>query len=365
MSTNPLFLTNRDDALTTLGIAQVENACIDMMENGINPSVVKYSLASKCIDSANIVATKMMIGRNRIVPEFTFMDPRGIGIWDGGPNELAIWALDNNEAGVEGREGRPPANDDGTANETLHEQMIRLRQLMSVLETQYSGDSILLIFPDGTSPALLSSLIAGIPLKDTHALNFEPGEVRLDVTMANTLELYKEKVTSAKYKEMIEVGQEQLETLRKELILKRAKENAPPDPVHVKKPSVSTKTVKKQLDVPEDGPDFYAAGAMAVIASMTLVRKGKEEEVTDVDPDASTATISELAFANGHVNATTSFPLGLETRTYYKGSNIVEEVPLLSKEERRKAAELAMESYLNKDDGSEDWIRSMKDIMDE
>lgn len=31
------------------------------------------------------------------------MDPRGIGIWDGGPNELAIWALDNNEAGVEGR----------------------------------------------------------------------------------------------------------------------------------------------------------------------------------------------------------------------------------------------------------------------
>ena len=31
------------------------------------------------------------------------MDPRGIGIWDGGPNELAIWALDNDEAGVEGR----------------------------------------------------------------------------------------------------------------------------------------------------------------------------------------------------------------------------------------------------------------------
>lgn len=31
------------------------------------------------------------------------MDPRGAGIWDGGPNEAAIWALDYAEAGVEGR----------------------------------------------------------------------------------------------------------------------------------------------------------------------------------------------------------------------------------------------------------------------
>ena len=44
-----------------------------MMLKDINPSVVKYSLAAKSIDSANIVATTMMVGRNRIVPEFTFM----------------------------------------------------------------------------------------------------------------------------------------------------------------------------------------------------------------------------------------------------------------------------------------------------
>ena len=234
-----------------------------------------------------------------------------------------------------------------------------------VLETQYSGDSILLIFPDGTSPALLSFLIAGIPLKDTHALNFEPGEVRLDVNMASTLELYKDRVASPKYNEMLEVGQQQLETLRKDLILKQAKENAPPAPVPVSKPPVSTKKIKKQLDIPEDGTDFYAAGTMAVIASMTLVRKGREEEITDADLDTTTETIPELAYANGCVNATTPLPLDIETRTYYKGSNIVEEVPVLSKEERRKAADQAMEKYLNQDDGGEDWIRSMKDIMDE
>ena len=106
LSTNPLFLTNRDDALSELGTSQVEEACNMMMTNGINPSVVKYSLASKCIDAANIVATKMMVGRNRIVPEFTFMDPRGAGLWDGMPlasTEAAIWAMDAAEAGDEGR----------------------------------------------------------------------------------------------------------------------------------------------------------------------------------------------------------------------------------------------------------------------
>ncbi|KAL9183730.1 hypothetical protein ACHAXT_004586 [Thalassiosira profunda] len=106
LSTNPLFLTNREDALTPLGMEQVEVACAVMMSRGINPSVVKYSLASKCIDTANIVATKMLVGRNRIIPEFTFMDPRGAGLWDGRSltsTEAAIWAMDAAEAGDEGR----------------------------------------------------------------------------------------------------------------------------------------------------------------------------------------------------------------------------------------------------------------------
>ena len=44
--------------------------------------------------------------------------------------------------------------------------------LYIVLETQYSGDDILLIFPDGTSPALLSCMIAGIPYNRVHELEF-------------------------------------------------------------------------------------------------------------------------------------------------------------------------------------------------
>lgn len=83
------------------------------------------------------------------------------------------------------------------------------------METQYSGDSILLIFPDGTGPALLSSLIAGIPLNQVHELEFESGEVRLNVTMPSTLALFQQKETdNAAYLERVDAGKEQLAKLR-------------------------------------------------------------------------------------------------------------------------------------------------------
>ena len=67
----PQCRTNHDDALTALGVTQVEDACNYMMANEINPSVVKYSLAAKCIDSTNIVATGMMV--SIYIHEYSFI----------------------------------------------------------------------------------------------------------------------------------------------------------------------------------------------------------------------------------------------------------------------------------------------------
>ena len=61
LSTNPMFMTNRDDALSPVGVDQVFNAMDDMILNDLNPSVVKYSLAAKCIDTANLVANEMQV----------------------------------------------------------------------------------------------------------------------------------------------------------------------------------------------------------------------------------------------------------------------------------------------------------------
>jgi broad specificity phosphatase PhoE len=70
---------------------------------------------------------------------------------------------------------------------------VRLRQLISVLETQYSGDVVLVVAGDGTTLALLSCMMAGIPFDHVHELEYKPGEVRLNVTMDSTLAFWKER----------------------------------------------------------------------------------------------------------------------------------------------------------------------------
>ena len=215
-STNPLFLTNREAALSELGDEQVREACRFIKENASQPTVVRYSLAAASIDSANIVGDELKIGRDRLVPEFNYMDPRAIGGWDGSQlnaTEEAVWAMDVDEGGPNGKGGKPPSNEDGTPAETLSNQVVRLQNLMSVLETLYSGDTILLVFPDGTGPALLSCLIGGIPLNRVHELQYQPGEVRINVDYTSINALASRPPTRS-YLDILDRGRAELKELR-------------------------------------------------------------------------------------------------------------------------------------------------------
>lgn len=227
------------------------------------PTIIRYSLAASSVDSVNIVNEVLNIGRDRLVPEFNYMDPRAIGGWDYSSlnsTTEAVWALDADEAGKYGRDGRPPSNDDGTPAETLSDQVVRLTNLMSVLETLYSGDTVsaiivrltgiiscssfppppsdtairsfetsdqkpkyitslrselqvLLVFPDGTGPALLSCLIGGIPLNRVHELEYRPGEMRCHVTYDAVNEMANRSPPSTYY-DSLERGRAELRKLR-------------------------------------------------------------------------------------------------------------------------------------------------------
>jgi broad specificity phosphatase PhoE len=184
------------------------------------PTVIRFSLAAACIDAANVVARELRLGRDRVVAEYTYLDPRAVGRWDmlaRSAVQPAIWALDNDQAGPDGTRGRPPPNEDGTPHETLADAAVRLRQLVSVLETQYSGDTILLIFPDGTGPALLSAMMAGIPLNRVHELEFDSGELRTNVTVGSILELWKARQdgeSAESYREALDRGRATLQQLQ-------------------------------------------------------------------------------------------------------------------------------------------------------
>ena len=220
-STNALFLTNREDALSPTGQEQVVSACRLLKEPQQCPTVVRHSLAAGSIDTATLLSRELGLGRDRVVGEYTFLDPRAIGQWDmlsKTSTMPAVWAMDEMEAGANGKGGRPPPNEDGTPHETLADQTIRLRQLFSLLETQYSGDTILLVFSDGTGPAVLSAMVAGIPLNRVHELEFEPGEVRLDITKDSVQALWQAKqadrTAMAAYRDTLQQGRVELTQLR-------------------------------------------------------------------------------------------------------------------------------------------------------
>ena len=220
-ATNPLFLTNRECALSDLGIRQVEEACryLNDPSTGVSaPTIVRHSFAANAIDTANIVGRDLRLGRDRLVPEFFFLDPRAVGLWDNLPisqAESAVWAMDADEAGQYGTNpsSRPPPNEDGTPAETLSDQVPRLRQLLSACESIYSGDTVLLIFPDGTGPALLSCLIGGIPLSRTHELELKSGEVRTNVNYESVKAMMGDQ-PSEEYRAAIGQGREKLKALR-------------------------------------------------------------------------------------------------------------------------------------------------------
>jgi hypothetical protein len=216
-STNPLFLTNRDNAMHSSGTDVILQALQLLRQQP--PTVAYHSLAANGMDTGDLVARELKLGREKLLPEFTYLDPRGIGIWNDSDERTvkpAIWALDYLEAGDRGMGGRPPPHVDGTPNETLNDQFVRLRQFLSLQESRTAGDVILVIFPDGTGPALLSCMIAGIPYKDCHVLEYQPGEVRLNITPESVWQLYEERKKDPVYWETIERGKEELKLLREQ-----------------------------------------------------------------------------------------------------------------------------------------------------
>lgn len=97
--------TNRESALSPNGVQQVEELCNVLRQEKVNPTVLRYSLAAAAMDTADIVGKEIKIGRNNLVPEFNFMDPRAIGKWDMLPlssTQKAVWAMDQIEAGNDG-----------------------------------------------------------------------------------------------------------------------------------------------------------------------------------------------------------------------------------------------------------------------
>jgi broad specificity phosphatase PhoE len=406
-STNPLFLTNREAALSPKGIEQVEEMCKKLRSDGVAPTIVRYSLAASAIDSSNIIGRELKIGRDRLVPEFNFMDPRAVGSWDMSRLNVtldAVWAMDVDEAGNDGRGGRPPSNDDGTPHETLSDQVVRLQNLISVLETQYSGDTVLLVFPDGTGPALLTCLIGGIPLNRVHEFEYQKGEVRLNVTYESAHSLLTSE-PSKEYLEAIDRGREKLkflldhpdevlnvreqeyaEELRKEANMKAQvaeQENARKKSEEMERSQEITVQAQRYSF---DGDTALVAGltAAGVVGSVSLFKGDvakesvhSQKEEINLKPDQE-ATAGEMIETETDVSGSVSSRNGdfsqisseVSPGAFSSSANSTNESELASIEMRPKSTFSNRESQEytwdpDEDDGGKAWLGTLNEIIKE
>ena len=60
---------------------------------------------------------------------------------------------------------KPPPVDDGTPNESVADVFVRVTQLMSILETQYSADTIIIVSPDSDNLSILQAGLVGLDLR--------------------------------------------------------------------------------------------------------------------------------------------------------------------------------------------------------
>jgi len=139
--------------------------------------------------------------------------------------------------------------------------------------------------------------------------------------------------------------------------------------------------------------DYMPVASLGAIASMAMWRPEREEDNIEEDkvrsskvvpktiPPSmsytnSTASLSMMTTAemvsssvpeNTPVESTTMVSsTTIENRPVQSievSPNVFEERPVLSKEERIAAANQAMEEYLSKDDGGDDWLVSVQDIL--
>lgn len=177
INTNPVAKTSVDSGLSEKGKKQIVKAALQLKEMGACDTGcwIWPSITQRAYQTAEIIASVNRISRSYIVPEYSFLDARGLGAYEGKNLEAVseVYASDT----ISPR-NKPPPIDDGTPNESVADVFVRVTQLMSILETQYSEETIIIVSPDSDNLTILQAGLVGLDLRRHSDLSFAPGEVR-------------------------------------------------------------------------------------------------------------------------------------------------------------------------------------------
>lgn len=132
-------------------------AAKEIMSTGFLPTFIRTSTTERSYETAMIVAKEVGLGQNRIVPEYSFLDARAAGIFEGESD--SNWASIHENDEKFGTSYRPPPNTDGTPTESVSDVLVRGNQLVATVESMYSGENVVIISPDSDNLSVLTAAL--------------------------------------------------------------------------------------------------------------------------------------------------------------------------------------------------------------
>ncbi|KAM0945991.1 putative histidine phosphatase superfamily, clade-1 [Dioscorea sansibarensis] len=178
LNTNPVAKTSVDSGLSEEGALQSAKSALELQRLGAcdGGCWIWPSITQRSYQAAEIIASLNGVDRSRIVPEYSFLDARGLGAYEGKSLDSIAEVYESDKISPN---NKPPAFGDGTPNESVADVFVRVTQLMSILETQYFGDTIIIVSPDSDNLTILQAGLTGLDLRRHMSISFGPGEVRL------------------------------------------------------------------------------------------------------------------------------------------------------------------------------------------
>lgn len=151
-----------------------------LLDMGVTPTFIWTSNTERAYETAKVMAQELQLGQNRIVPEYSFLDARAMGIYEGTNMKTAYENI--HEEDVKSIKYRPPPNNDGTPAESVDDVYVRSNQLVATIESMYSGENVIIVSPDSDNLSILTSAVIdenpdqSLPLHSR--FSFLNGEVR-------------------------------------------------------------------------------------------------------------------------------------------------------------------------------------------
>ncbi|MCD7468808.1 hypothetical protein HAX54_007301 [Datura stramonium] len=176
INTNPVAKTSVDNGLSEKGKKQTVRSAFDLKEMRAceENCWIWPSITQRAYQAAEIIAAVNGVNRRCSSPPPTHTMPL-----------VVVYESDSLSPNI-----KPPPIDDGTPNESVSDVFVRVTQLMSILETQYSEDTVIIVSPDSDNLTILQAGLTGLDLRRHRDLSFGPGEVRF--VDASSIPAYKQ-----------------------------------------------------------------------------------------------------------------------------------------------------------------------------